>query len=76
MKSRNEPNQHTVSAALTVTLNNGETVTGTLWLHPSRMGSFEVEYKGNRKSDDRTNYTDERHIRMIAKQLLREMAEK
>jgi hypothetical protein len=66
----------TVSMPLSITLKNGTTVTGMLWLHPSRRGRFEVEYDGVRKSDGRTDYTSEGHIIAIARLLLRELAEK
>jgi hypothetical protein len=49
-------------------------VIGTLWLHPSRCGSFEVEYGGMRETDGRTDYTDIGQIRGIARLKLREMA--
>ncbi len=75
MKSRHEPNPHTVAEPLTATLPDGKTITGTLWLHPSGIGSFEVEYKEIRMSDGKTNYTNGAHMRAIAKQILREMAE-
>jgi hypothetical protein len=44
-------------------------------MHPSRKGRFEVEYKGVRKSDERSDYRSEEHIRMIAVVLLKELAE-
>jgi hypothetical protein len=59
---------------LSITLDDGTVVTGTLWLHPSRRGRFEVQYKGVTKSDGRTDYTDETHMRLIARIILREMA--
>ena len=67
-------NDLTVPESIT-TIFNGKTVTGTLWLHPSRRGRFEVEYNGMRKTDNRTDYTDEGHIRGIAKLILQEMVE-
>jgi len=71
-----KPNHHTVSESITVTLSDGKIATGILWLHPSLMGSFEVEYNGIRKPDGRTDYTNVGHIRAIAKVILKEMAEK
>ncbi len=65
----------TVSEPLTTTLESGAKVTGTLWLHPSRRGGFEVEYEGVRRTDGRTDYIDIAHIRSIARIMLREMAE-
>lgn len=64
-----------VSEPLTAKLSGGAEVNGVLWLHPSRRGSFEVEYKGIRRTDGRTDYTDISHIRSIARIILREMAE-
>lgn len=75
MARRQKPNEHTVSEPLSTTLKDGSIITGTLWLHPSRRGSFEVEYKGMRKSDHRTDYTSEAHIKAIAMTILRELAE-
>jgi hypothetical protein len=65
----------TVSEPISVKLQDGTAVTGTLWMHPSRKGRFEVEYKGVRKSDERSDYRGEEHIRMIAVVLLKELAE-
>ncbi|MEJ0088633.1 MAG: hypothetical protein WDM80_02620 [Limisphaerales bacterium] len=67
-------NELSVTESITATV-NGKTVTGTLWLHSSRRGRFEVEYNGIRKSDNRTDYTNEGHIRGIAKLILQEMIE-
>lgn len=69
-------NPHTVSEPLSIPLRDGNVVTGTLWLRPSRRGSFEVEYEGCRKTDGRFDYTSETHIRAMARMILREMAEK
>jgi hypothetical protein len=41
----------TVSKALSVILHDGTTAEGTLWMHPSCSGRFEVEYKGMRKTE-------------------------
>lgn len=68
-------NPHTVKESTSTTLTDGTPITGTLWLHPSRKGSFEVEYRGVRKSDGRTDYTNEAHITSIANMILRELAE-
>ncbi|MGQ0741597.1 MAG: hypothetical protein ACT4OG_04795 [Alphaproteobacteria bacterium] len=65
----------TISEPLTVTLPSGQTVTGTLWMHASRKGRFEVEYGWRRKSDGRTDHTSEGHIRGIAKMILIELAQ-
>lgn len=64
-----------VSEPLTITLQGATKITGTLWLHPSRRGGFEVEYNGVRRTDGRTDYTNIGHIRAIARMMLREMAE-
>jgi hypothetical protein len=69
-----EPNPHTVPEPLSTTVNDGRIVTGTLWLHPSGLGSFEVEYNGLRNSDHRTDYTDSQHLRSVARLILAEMA--
>jgi hypothetical protein len=65
----------TVSVPLTVSLPSGRTVTGTLWMHVSRRGRFEVEYRGVRKSDDRTHYENEGEIRAMARIVLAEIAQ-
>jgi hypothetical protein len=65
----------TVSETITTPTGSGKTVTGTLWLHPSKRGRFEVDYDGVRGTDGRTDYTDESHMRAIARMILREMAE-
>ena len=44
-------------------------------MHPSRRGGFEVEYDMMRKTDGRTDYVREGEIRMMARIILREMAE-
>jgi hypothetical protein len=67
MSKRDKSNEHTVSQPLSVTMKDGSTIAGTLWLHPSRRGSFEVEYDGVRKTDHRSDYTNESHIIGIAK---------
>lgn len=66
---------HTIFEPLSVTLGSGKVIMGTLWLHPSRRGSFQVEYGGMRKTDGRADYTNEAHIRSIARLILRELAE-
>jgi hypothetical protein len=69
------PSQHTDAAPISATLNDGTVVTGKLWMHPSRRGSFEVEYDGERRSDGRSSYRNEAHIRAVARILLRDLAE-
>ena len=44
-------------------------------MQPLRMGSFEVEYDGERCTDGRSDYMNETHMRAIARMLLREFAE-
>ena len=68
-------NQHTVFIRLSTALEDGTVVTGILWMLPSRTGSFEVEYDGIRKSDGRTDYVSESSMRVVARSLLKEMAE-
>ena len=75
MSKRQKPNERTVSEPLPATLRDGTVVTGTLWLHPSRKGSFEVEYKGARKSDGHIDYTHEGYIKVMARIVLRELVE-
>lgn len=65
----------TIAEPLPITLSDGTAATGTLWMHVSRRGHFEVEYKGERKSDGRRYYADKGSIHAIARILLREMAE-
>ena len=75
-RKKNDPfNVLTVSEPLSITRRDGSTAHGTVWMHASRRGRFEVEYNGMRRSDERTDYTSEVHIRMIAKLLLRELAD-
>ena len=69
------PNEHTVSQEISTTLKDGTKITGTLWLRPSRRGSFEVEYNGRRASDHRNDYTSETAMKGMARTILREMAE-
>jgi hypothetical protein len=71
---RKQESQLTVSEPLSTTLKDGRVVHGTLWLHPSRRGSFEVEYHGERKTDGRADYTNIEHIRSIARIVLTELA--
>ena len=75
MKKHLRPSLHTVSEVISTTLKDVRQVTGTLWLHPSRTGSFEVEYDGIRRSDGRTDYASYTHIRLIAIAILSELAE-
>jgi hypothetical protein len=65
----------TVSERLSAQLSNGTTAIGRLWLHHTRRGRFEVEYCGKRKSDGHTDYTEIGFIRVLARILLRELAE-
>lgn len=65
----------TISEPLETTLKDGTVIQGKIWMHPSRKGNFEVEYQGARKTDARTDYTSEGHMRSIAKIILQEMAE-
>ena len=67
--------QHTILVRLSTALDDGTVVTGILWMLPSRTGSFEVEYDGVRKTDGRTDYTTESQMRVVARSLLKEMAE-
>jgi hypothetical protein len=73
-RRRQKPNEHTISEPLSVTLRDGTVVTGTLWLHPSHRGSFEVEYRGVRRTDGRTDYSNEGHLKAIARRILYELA--
>lgn len=63
------------SKPISTILDNGKTVTGTLWIPASRMGRFEVEYNGIRKTDGRTDYVCEAHMVAIARIILKELAE-
>jgi hypothetical protein len=51
------------------------TGTGTLWMNASRRGRFEVEYNGMRRTDGRSDYTNEAEINFFARRLLLEMTE-
>ena len=66
--------EYTIQEAISAHLKDGREVTGTLWLHASRVGSFEVEYDGRRASDNRTDYTYTTHLKAIARRILAEMA--
>jgi hypothetical protein len=67
-------NPHTVAEPLTVTMGNGSEVVGTVWLHPSRRGSFEVEYQGQRVGNGRAGYSHAEEMREAAREMLRGMA--
>jgi hypothetical protein len=69
-------NPHTVAEPLTVTLGNGTEVVGTVWLHPSRRGSFEVEYGGRRVGNGRAGYSSPDEMREAAREMLRGMAKR
>ena len=66
---------YTISEPISTRLADGTTIAGRLWLLPSRIGSFQVEYGGKRKYDGRADYWDVGHMRGIAVVILREMAE-
>jgi hypothetical protein len=72
---RKSDDELTISIPLSTHLRNGACVSGTLWMHASRRGRFEVEYRGMRKSDGRSDYTNEGHMKAIGVMILREMAE-
>jgi hypothetical protein len=75
MPKRKREDELTVSRPISVTLPDGRMINGTIWMHVSRRGRFEVEYGGRRKSDGRSDYTSEGHMSAIAKFLLTEMAQ-
>jgi hypothetical protein len=64
-----------VSKVLSIILHDGTTAEGTLWMHPSCSGGFEVEYKGMRKTDYRTDYANEGQMRLIAVFILNELVD-
>jgi hypothetical protein len=66
---------YTKSEPISVSLPNGATAAGRLWMLSSRRGSFQVEYRGKRKFDGRTDYRSLAHMRCIGRLILREMAE-
>jgi hypothetical protein len=68
-------NQLTVSKPLSITLDDGTIAEGTLWMPASHSGRFEVEYKGMRRTDYRTDYTNEGQIRLIAILILKELVD-
>lgn len=76
MPRRQPQNEHTQSEQLSVKLENGTVVTGTLWMSPSRRGSFMVEYEGIRHTDHRNDYTSEKELKSAARMILREVAER
>jgi hypothetical protein len=71
--ARREGDKLTVSKPLSIILHDGSTAEGTLWMHPSCSGGFEVEYKGMRKTDHRTDYANEGQMRLIAVFILKEL---
>lgn len=75
MKKLLRDNPHTVATPISATLRDGTVVKGTLWLRPSRVGSFEVEHSGVRNGDGRSDYASEANIKMIARPMLVELAE-
>jgi hypothetical protein len=75
MKKLLQNNPHTVATPISATLRDGTVVTGTLWLRPSRLGSFEVEHGGVRNGDGRFDHTSEAKIKMSARLMLVELAE-
>jgi len=76
MARKQKPNPHTVSEPISAKLSDVTTISGILWFHPSKRGSFEVEHNGVRHSDGRSDYTNEAHIRSIARIILRDLAER
>ncbi len=73
---RKKTDELTVSKPISTTRKDGSVVAGTMWMHASRRGGFEVEYDGRRASDGRTDYTSEGHMTSIARAILAEMAGK
>ena len=69
------PSEHGVPVAISANLQDGSVVTGIMCMLPDRMGSFEVEYEGVRRTDGRSYDTGEAHMRSIARMLLQELAE-
>jgi hypothetical protein len=76
MSKRQPPTEPAVSESLSVTLDNGRVAIGTLSLHVARRGSFDVEYAGTIRSDQRPESTNEAHIRAIGRSILKDLAEK
>jgi hypothetical protein len=72
-RSRTDDDKLTVSEPLSVILGDGTTAYGTLWMHWSQSGRFEVEYKGMRKSDHRTDYISAGPMRSIGRMILKEL---
>jgi hypothetical protein len=70
---RRKHDELTVSEPLSVILGDGTTVVGTLWMHASHSGRFEVEYKGTRKSDYRNDYASAGPMRSIGRMILKEL---
>jgi hypothetical protein len=62
----------TTGEPITVTFSDGRSVFGTLWMNPSQRGQWEIEYEGQRKSDNRT-YQNAADIRVAARALLRQL---
>ena len=69
------PSEHSVPVAISANLQDGSVVTGIMWMLPARVGSFEIEYDGVRRTDGRSDYTGQAHMRSIARMLLQELAE-
>ena len=62
----------TASEPITVTFSDGRSVSGTLWMNPSQRGQWEIEYEGQRSSDNRT-HQNAADIRAAARTLLRQL---
>ncbi len=62
----------TTAEPITVMFSDGRSISGTLWMEPSRRGHWEIEYDGKRASDNRAHQITA-EIRVAARALLREL---
>jgi hypothetical protein len=72
MRNKRQAEMLTASEPLSITLDDGSVIDGTLWFHPSRRGQFKVSHGGISKTNGRS-YMTLQHMRAVARIILREM---
>ena len=72
MRNKRQAEMLTASEPLSITLDDGSVIDGTLWFHPSRRGQFKVSHGGISKTNGRS-YVTLQHMRAVARIILREM---
>ena len=73
MRNKRQAEMLTATEALSITLDDGSVIDGTLWFHPSRRGHFKVSHGGVSKTNGRS-YMSIKHVRAVARIILRKMA--